>query len=288
MKSMWSLLGIFAFAPSAMATSPAAFHLETMTTFDGQAVVDRDVLNAAFEDLTSDLSGILAAPLQFPAKTLGSNGFDVAVGTSFAIITDTDDTTISHWERATGTADYNTILYAPSITARKGLPLSMEVGTTASWLGGGSTGTFGGFFRVAAVEGYKPWPDLTFHVGYNGLIGHPELELGVLTTGVTLGSSYPFGSVSGIRQGQVSPWLEFSFLNHFTQVRLSEDTKEALFGPPTDTEGSTDSRGKTSNYLTPRLSGGIQITNGTILFRLAGAWSPNTVPSITVAMGFSY
>ena len=59
-------------APSAMAMSPAAFHPETMTTFDGQAVVDRDVLNAAFEDLTSDLSGILAAPLQFPAKTLGS------------------------------------------------------------------------------------------------------------------------------------------------------------------------------------------------------------------------
>lgn len=284
---MWSLFGILVIAPSAMATSPAAFHLETMTKFNGEAVADSDLLSQAFDDLSMDLSSIIAAPLHFPARTLGANGFDVAIGSSFAIIPNSKEDDISHWERATGTSEYNTILYAPSITARKGLPLSMELGTTASWLGGGSTGTFGGFFRFAAVEGYKPWPDLTFHVGYNGLIGHPELELGVMTTGITLGSTYPFGSVSGIRQGQVSPWLDVSFLHHFTQVRLSSETKDALFGPQSES-ASEDTRGTKSTYFQPRVSGGFQITNGTILFRLAGAWTPKTTPSIFVAMGFSY
>lgn len=284
---MWSLFGIFIIAPSAMATSPAAFNLETMITIDGQLVSDSEILSQAFEDLSMDLSSIVAAPLHFPAKTLGANGFDVAIGSSFAIIPESKEDEISHWERATGTSGYNTVLYAPSVTARKGLPLSMEIGTTASWFGGGSTGTFGGFFRVAAVEGYKPWPDLTFHIGYNGLVGHPELELGVMTTGVTLGSSYPFGSVSGIRQGQVSPWLDFAFIHHFTQVRLGNDTKEALFGPQLD-RTLEDTRGKTKTYFTPRVSGGIQITNGTILFRLAGAWAPRTVPSLHASMGFSY
>ena len=286
MKSV-VLLWLVGSTTGALANPPSDFSLRQMTTLDGQLVEDSSVLSTAFDSLAKDLGTAIAIPSAFPAETPGASGFDISIGNAFVILPASNASSPTHWQRATGTAEHETMVYIPSITARKGLPLSMELGATASWLAGGQSGAFGGFFRAALVEGYKPWPDLTLHAGYNGLVGHPELELGVMDVGVTLGSTYAFGSVANIRQAQMSPWLDFTLLQMFTKVRLDDATKSTLFGD-LDESATEDKRGQNSYWLMPRIGAGLQITNGTVLFRLAGTWTPQSVPSLFVGMGFSY
>ncbi len=40
--------------------------------------------------------------------------------------------------------------------------------------------------------------------------------------------------------------------------------------------------------LVHRIGGGFQITNGTVLLRLTGSWALRSLPSASLAMGFSY
>jgi hypothetical protein len=272
---------------TAQARSPADFSVSGLSHFNGQAVQDPVLLTEAYNNLVRDLGVAIAIGAVLPARTPGSSGFDVSFGNSFVVLPGIEADTPSHWQRATGGEDHGTLLTLPSLTARKGLPLSMEVGTTVGWLAGGQSGLFGGFFRAAIVEGYKPWPDLTVHLGYSGLVGHSELDLGVVDVGLTLGSSYPFGSIPDLREAQVSPWIDLSLVTVLSQVRLDEETKSSLFGPAEE-DAETDTRGQSRSQKLPRLGGGLQITNGTVLFRLAGSWSPKTLPAIFIGLGASY
>ena len=275
-------------SPMVALGGPASdFSIRSITASGGIQGTEPVVLEEAFDSLVRDLGTAISVKPSFPAETPGASGFDVSFGSSFIFLEQPTEGQTNHWQRATGDQDYNSFLYIPSLTARKGLPMSMELGATASWLMGSEIGAFGGFFRAAVVEGYKPWPDITLHGGFTGLVGHPELDLAVVTTGVTLGSTYAFGSVAGIRQAQVSPWLDFTLLQKFTKVRVDPNTREDLFGELEENAGE-DKRGQKYYGPAPQIGGGIQITNSTVLFRIASTWTPQSVPTLFVAMGFTY
>jgi len=287
MKSTAWAIALLISSP-AFAGPPSDISIAGMASYQGVEVDDPNQLSDAFDGLMRDLGIAIANKPAWPAETTGANGFDFSLGTTILFLEQSDDAqSPTHWQRANSEQDQDAFLYIPSVTARKGLPLSIELGATASWMSGSQMGVFGGFARAALVEGYKPWPDLTVQIGYSGYIGHPELELGVLDIGVTLGSTYAFGSIPGIHQAQVSPWINVMFLQMFTAVNADVETRAALFGE-LEEDAEVDKRGRRSYGPIPQMGLGAQVTSSTVLFRIAGTWTPQAVPSLYVGIGFSY
>ena len=272
---------------AAWASWPEDVTLSGMTEHGGVRVADQAGLQAAYEQLVLEMGTAIANKPLAPAETLGAFGFDFSAGNTFVFV-DTRATTgdpPTPWERAHTDESPQNLMFVPSMTARKGLPFSLEAGATASWVGMSRQGAFGGFARLGIVEGYKPWPDLTLQLGYSGYVGNDELELGVLDMGVTLGSTYAFGSFPGIRQAQFAPYLNFSMLQVSAAPILDDDTGEAIFGQ----EGWTQIGGERTRYDPfPQLAAGWQVTNSTVLFRMLGTWSPATVPTFHMGMGFTF
>lgn len=279
-----SLLLALASPTVAHAGWPEDVVVSGMLEHDGQ-LIDAGVARARFDELVAELgAGIANKPLA-PARTLGSAGFDLSIGGTF-VLTRTaaaDDGSPSGWTLAHGDEDPGAVLFIPTLTARKGLPSSFEVGASAGWVGGARQGVLSGFARLAPVEGYEPWPDIALQVGYSGYIGNPELDLGTIDLTATLGGTFAFGSDPEIKQAQVSPYIGGGLLLVYARVDVDPEVQEALFPADGDAEP-----GRSTLAPIPQVQGGIQVTNSTVLFRLAGTWSPGAAPSIHTGMGFMF
>lgn len=241
-------------------------------------------LQPVYLDLIGELGSVVANKPLYPAKTLGASGFDLSLSNTFAFITDDySDGTPGPWSRANVDEDVaNGYAFVPQISVRKGLPLSLEVGATAGWIGLSHSGTFGAFARGAFVEGHKPWPDLSAHIGYAGFVGNDELELAALDMGATFGSSFAFGSFPGIHNAVWQPYLDVSIVH--VRAFPSVDAADAPFAVPLGTQDGDSIAG----LWQPQYAAGFQLVNGTVLFRVLGTWSPQTIASLTLGMGWTY
>ena len=255
---------------------PQDVSLSGMAEHDGAPVV----LDGEYLDLIEELGAAVAHKPLAPAETLGTLGFAVGVSTTFMFVDgESEDGEPTIWERARTDETASSYLFLPQLSVRKGLPFSLEVGVDAAWMGMSRQGVFGGQVRAALVEGYKPWPDLTARLGYSGYVGNEELELGVLDVGATFGSTFAFGSFPGIRSAQFSPYLDYAMLRIAASPRVDADVAAAV--------GAVELTGSDARIL-HQLGVGFQITNGTVVGRLAGTWIPGLVSSLTFGMGFDY
>jgi len=185
---------------------PQNVDLYAMLDQDGAPVLDKTVLASSFRQLVMELGTMVSNKPNLPADTVGLYGFDIDIATQFAL-------TEAHyragetspWARAEVDERAPPYHVVPTVTVRKGLPLSTEVGASVGWISGTSTGTFGGFARVAVLEGYKPLPDVALKLGYAGYVGNPQLDCGALDLGVTVGSTYPIGRLPGINEVEPAP-----------------------------------------------------------------------------------
>lgn len=281
-----TLLSITALSAPAFAGWPADVTLSGMTSYQGVRQADAALLGADYGSLVQELGSVVANRAEVPAKTLGAFGFDLSIGTSFQFVEAIDrGTDISPWDRAHVDNDAAPWLFLPNLSVRKGLPLSLEVGANMSWLGLSRTGTFGGFGRWAPLEGYKPWPDIAFQVGYSGLVGNDELDVGVLDLGVTIGSSWALRSaLVDMNNGQFAPWINLSTLSIRANPKVDDATLAAI--------GGVAYRRNDADALAPinllRIATGFQITTGNVHVRLSGSWVPKTIPGANVGMGFSF
>ena len=259
--------------------------LSGMTEHGGQPVSED--LSDDYLQLVRELGTVVANRSAYPAATLGSAGFSLAFQNAWTFTDLGAEAGVpTPWERATGDERVAPFLAQPGFTARKGFPFSLEAGVSASWIGGTRQGTFGGFGRLGIVEGSKPWPDLSVHLGYSGFVGNDELELAVLDAGATLGAELPFGSVEGFNNATFSPWFDYSLLRIQAFPVLSDEVADAVGAVPVSGRKSDD--GFRPQMLVHRLTGGVQITNGTVTLRIFGHWSPKATAGFSLAMGFDY
>jgi hypothetical protein len=279
MRHLAVLSLLLASAP-AMASWPTDITLSGMRTFDG--VRAAEPTEDAYRALITDLGTAIANQPMLPAATTGISGWDVAVSTTvlFARIVDEDEPT--HWQRAHPEGDPQNTVFLPTLTARKGLPWSTEIGMTAGWYGGSHQGVFGGFARVSPLEGYKPYPDLNLQVGYSGYINNDELDLGVLDVGCTIGTRFGIKRLRGVTFSQWAPFVGVSLL----QVRASPKLDAATAAEVGALQFGGADADEPALTLT-RVAGGFQITNNKALFRLAVGWVPKSVPTLTLGMGFA-
>ena len=268
---MKRLVGLTLLLPGlAQAAWPNDITLSKMTEHGGLRVVDTDLLGADYQTLVAELGTAIANKPLAPAETLGASGFDFSFSNSFVfVLAHRNDGTPSPWERAHENEDPSAYLLVPTISARKGLPFSLEAGANLSWIAMSRNGSFGGYGRLSIVEGYKPAPDLTIQIGYAGYVGNDEIEVGVMDMGVTLGSTFAFGTFPGINSSQFSPYLNFTLLR-ITAAPLIDEAMATKIS-------AAAISGKDAITL-PQVAGGFQITNGTFLMRILGAWAPTPAP----------
>lgn len=249
-----------------------------------QSVQLQGTQTEAWVQLVEELGAGIANKGFAPAETLGAMGFDLSGGSSFVFHRPGDDDAPSPWETSHPAGDPGRVLSVPHLAMRKGLPYSLEVGLDFGWLAMSRQGSFGGYTRVSPWEGYKPWPDLTFQLGYAGYVGNDEFDLSVMDLGASIGSTYAFGSMPGLRSAQFSPWFSTSLLSVRANPTFDPELEELLGVVPIGTDA--DNALAASTLF--RLGAGFQITNGTFFIRLLGTWVPGALPVGTLGMGFSY
>ncbi|MEZ4318709.1 MAG: hypothetical protein R3F61_14440 [Myxococcota bacterium] len=272
-------------ASGALAAWPEDPSISNMVEHDGVKVVDPAVLSADYESLVAELGTAVANKQVLPASTTGTYGFEFALSNTLVFVDAIErDSEISPWDRAVADEDSEPYLFIPTFSARKGLPLSTEIGGSIGWIGLTRTGVASVFGRVALVEGYKPLPDLTLHVGYSGYIGNDEIELGVMDMGVTLGSQFAVGSSPGMNTGRLEPFVNFTMLRVSASPTVDTRTLETV-GAATYRRGDPNAL---KPIALPQVAAGLQITNGNVHFRLAASWAWQTLPTGTVGMGFTF
>jgi hypothetical protein len=124
-----------------------------------------------FHRLASTLGLAFAPPFQETAGTLGQSGFEVGVSASEAFLRIPADS----WP--TRAAAPPKVLTLPTVTLRKGLGASLELGAAVSWLSNSQMMALSAELRWALIDGLAYAPDLALRGWATRLIGTQELDL---------------------------------------------------------------------------------------------------------------
>lgn len=261
--------------------------LSNLGTWNGSSVDDM-VAADAYQAVVNQLGLSIANKPMAPGETLGVFGFDVGLSSTVAFI-DTKDTSSaqpSPWSRVHEDGTPNAVMWIPWLQARKGLPLSLEVGGNLGYIAFSHQTVFAGYGRWGLWEGYHPIPDLSIQVGYSGYVGNNELELGALDYSATIGYTLPFGTLVGINQAQFSPYFGVGQVIVHAAPRLDEDLQQELgigrISGFRKGEGYTDAL----RHLT--LDGGFRVLSGAVQLRMAVQFTPGMLTAINGGLGFVY
>lgn len=215
---------------SAVAGWPDDVRLSQLSTYEGENFTNVAANRDAYEQVVRELAAVVANKANAPAATSGIAGFDVALTSTVGFIdaNGDDQSDAAPWERTHAEADPTHVAWVPGISVRKGLPMSLEVGTNLGYVAFSRQTTFGAYGRWGLVEGYRQFPDFTVQVGYAGYLGNDELELGVMDTSFTLGYDLPFGQGQKYKDSSFSPWVSAGFLRINAAPLLSDDQQQDL------------------------------------------------------------
>jgi hypothetical protein len=265
-----------------------------MLVYEDEVQLQPDVLGLQYEQLIKEVGTMVSNKAILPAETVGAYGweFDFRMNWVFNEAINRVDargnTIPSPWDMAHQKEDSLPYQWIPSFGARKGLPWSTEVGASAGWIGMSNTAMVTAYGRVALIEGYKPWPDVTLQMGYGGYVGNSELEVGAFDMGVTLGSTYYTGRIAGAHNAQVSPWANFTMLRVSSASKLDASTQNALGAKYYKSGRTAASAGAVPPMAIPRVAAGWQITSQNMHARVGLSWAPDTIPTLNTGMGMTF
>lgn len=281
-----ALLLAGSFGSSAHAAYPNDISLSGMTEHAGAPVAQP--IQEEYFDLLRELATAISTRPSLPTRTLGAYGFDLSWGATVAGISasgSAEDPSV--WQRAHPDEDPPPVMSLPYLGVRKGLPYSLEVGSSLAWLGGSRQLALTGYARLGIVEGYQPLPDLSIRLGYTGYIGNDELEMGVLDIGLSIGTTMPFGSFPGGRNATFSPFFDYTTLRVRAAPVLDEAVAEQIGALPVSASRNAGTEYQPA-MIVPQFGGGFQLQTGITFFRLAVAWAPTTIPTATAGMGLTW
>jgi hypothetical protein len=182
--------------------------------------------------------GVALAPhFLAPAETLGYNGFQVSIETTFTTFNRTED----YWKFGTerhspgtfgGSGDTG-VLHLTTIMVRKGLPWSIEIAAGGSYLSNSEIATgnlqvkwsiFEGFYDLIGGVG-QFLPDIAVRGSVSRAIGTGELDLTV--SGFDISASKPFG-IGGM--WSLTPYLGWHYLIVSLRSEVVDFTPEVPSG----------------------------------------------------------
>lgn len=275
-----AMLALLAASPPALASWPTDITLSGMRVYDGERAAEP--VTDAYRELVEDLAVMVANQPILPASTTGESGWDITAGPTMLFTQKETDGEPTHWQRAAPDGDPPQHLFVSTVTARKGLPWSTEIGATGGWVGGSHQGVFGGFLRASLLEGYKPYPDVNVHLGYSAYVNNDELDLGVFDFGASIGSPFALKRWQGITFSFWEPFFDVSLLRVTAHHRLSDEVAEDV---GIVDYGGTDADEGALALL--RWGAGFQVRTSSALLRYSVAWAPASAPTMSMAIGFS-
>ncbi len=288
MRALFSLLFTIVLSGPAKAAFPDDVHISQLDTWRDAEVNSEQAIGDAYNIVIRQLAaGIMNAPLS-PAETLGLNGFDVAYSNTFAFLSARGNSIKdpAPWERVHADADPTHVLWRPGITVRKGLPLSLEVGGTWSWLAFSRQTALAGFARWSVFEGWENAPDVSMQLGYSGYVGNEELELGAFDGSLNFGYTFPLGYIIGINQADIAPFAGVGFMKANAAPRLSVSQQKDIGIGPVSGMKSKDSFVEGFSLVTTHL--GLRIRSGDFHLSTSGSIVPKALATINMAVGLTY
>lgn len=125
-----------------------------------------------FKDLSKEAAALLSYKNIAPAEPLGITGFEIGVESSFVQISTGGN---NYWEKAFS-YDAPSILPAPKIRVRKGLPFGIDIGAMYSALPGSNIKLYGAEAGYAILEGGIATPALGVRATFTELSGVDDLD----------------------------------------------------------------------------------------------------------------
>ncbi|MED5372778.1 MAG: hypothetical protein VX899_17300 [Myxococcota bacterium] len=278
-------------ATSALAAWPDDVTLSNLATKGDTPVLDPADNRDAYDTVLRELGVAIANKPMYAAESLGPDGFEVGVMTTIGFHSAATDEIGEYapWERVDADGDPGDVLLVPWIMVRKGLLPSLDVGANLGWVGMSRQTAVGGYARLTPLEGYHNAPDLAFQVGYSGYVGNNELELGVLDWSGTISYSLPFGALQGINNARFAPFAGVGQLIMHGQPRLSDEQSADLgLRPVSGFTGSEVYDASDPQWRQLQVHGGFMLVNRGFHFRAGTAWTPQTMPTINLGLGFTY
>jgi hypothetical protein len=276
---------------TALASWPDDVRLSQLASFEGENFTNVKANRAAYEQVVRELAAVVANKASGPAATSGLAGFDVALTSTVGFIDANGDARngggTAPWERTHADADPTHVAWVPGISVRKGLPMSLEVGTNLGYVAFSRQTTFGAYGRWGLVEGYRQFPDFTVQVGYAGYLGNDELELGVMDTSFSLGYDLPFGRGRTYKASSFSPWLSAGFLRVNAAPLLGQDQQQSLGVRPVSAFRGKDAY--TDGFAPATIAAGVRLRSGDVQMLLSQTVvTTKDRPTATLNVGIGY
>ncbi|MGZ6142331.1 MAG: hypothetical protein ACXWLM_03280 [Myxococcales bacterium] len=231
---------------------------------------------ARFHRLASTLGLAFAPPFQETAGTIGQSGFEVGVSASEAFLRIPADS----WPTRTGTTPK--VLALPTVTLRKGLGGSVELGAAVSWLANSQMMALSLEARWAVVDGLAYAPDIALRAWATRVVGTQELDL--TTGGADLMISRGFGVAGMVK---LQPYLQggMAFVNALSSVVDFKPAAENPANPTADDGIFRTIQFWDNRYLRGAL--GLRLVAGAVVLGVEGsvAWGTNPIQSDAVAGG---
>ncbi|MCB9778272.1 MAG: hypothetical protein H6742_06895 [Alphaproteobacteria bacterium] len=261
--------------------------LSGLDSYEGQSYTNYTEIGATWVQVARDLgTGIANKPQG--GSTLGLDGFEI--GASGAVVFVNGNRYQggpTAWERAREGNQSGGGLFLPGVTVRKGLPFSLEVGGTLSWIASSRQGAAGGYGRFAPLEGYRKAPEIALQLGYSGYVGNEELDLGVTDASLNIGKTVAFGARSRANTSTIQPYGAFGMNWIKANPRLTADRLEELQLTAL-TASKKDPATFSKDMRQIVLSAGVRIVSGDIGMRVGASVPLGSVPTVDGSIGYAF
>ncbi len=222
-----------------------------------------------FELVARELAMIVAPTPAWSVASLSTFDFEVGLTTRIGFVNAQakggDEQ--SAWDEAVDGEKASKVLPIPRLWFRKGLPFSFEVGGNVGWHAGAEAFVVGGYGRWVLLDRWPKVPDLAIQVGYDGYIGNPSLELGVLSAALSLGGSLKIKRGSGRLPMFFSPFGGYALLvSHANPSSAHVPDLGAVSGFLDEVEEGVDPL----LFQHHRFFGGMEVRPGQFVARLVG------------------
>lgn len=208
--------------PVASSTTALAAPLDlAFGGFVGNTSTDNKVKSSGLNSLIRELTFAIGPHMGGPINSGGALGVDVGYEYVSAGVNSGE----SYWKTATSKPQDSIGVH--TLRMRKGLPHSIQLGTSVSHVSDSNLYTLGAEAQASLLDGFRYIPDVGVRMGLHAVMGNPEAD--IVAAGFDGIVSKSFG-IAGVLALQ--PWVGYQVGLAYANVRNQPVAKTSQAGPP--------------------------------------------------------